>query len=479
MNNCYNCNNNWNISTLDQGDQLIEIELKIVIIFAKSSHKVAIHASYVMHTEVHRSTGIAAMHICLASSKKIIIIDKVQNNSLALTDGRPASSVEYDLNTGSKRLLPLKTNTFCSAGSYLGDGTLLSTGGAENKKSYDEGFTSLRTITPCDDGSCQWKEDPKGMSTNRWYPTATSLSDGSVFILGGSNRSIAVNEATFNNPTYEFFPKPKKNPGPRHLQFLVDTLPFNLYPMVHLMPGPNGQTHLFIMANQDSIIFDWSTGNVVKKLPKIPGGPRNYPLTGTSVMLPLRPDNNYKPQVLVCGGNSKNDPKNEALNSCGRIDLSLDKPQWEMDNFGGFGRVMPDAVLLADGTVLFLNGASTGVAGYNKDDKHLKADNPVLTAVLYDDTKPVGKRFKTLDSSTIPRLYHSVALLLPTAKVFVTGSSPQDSILTKGVKFPTEFRVEEFSPPYLSSNQPRGNIISVANSTDINHKPTKVKYNSA
>ncbi|CAG8489825.1 9791_t:CDS:2, partial [Racocetra fulgida] len=372
-------------------------------------------------------------------------------------------SLEYDLETGDKRSLPLKSNTFCSSGSFLGDGTLLST------ENFSDGFSSLRTIQPCQDKKCQWTEKPKGMTTNRWYSTSTTLSDGTVFILGGSNQSIAVNEADFNNPTFEFFPKNKKKPGPQHFQFLVDTLPFNLYPIVHLLPGPKDQTHLFIFANQDSIIYDWTTNKVVKKLPQLPGGPRSYPLTGTSVMLPLRPEDNYKAQILVCGGNTEMDVNHEATNSCGKIDLSSDNPTWEVDDFGGFKRVMPDGVLLADGKVLFLNGAGTGIAGYTRKGNILQADNAVLTAVLYDDNKPLGQRFSKQDTSKIPRVYHSVATLLPNGKVFVAGSSPQASIVTKNVKFPTD-------PSYLSSNAPRGTITSVKNSSDINQKPIKVSY---
>ncbi|CAG8681687.1 35405_t:CDS:2, partial [Racocetra persica] len=81
-----------------------------------------------------RETGIAAMHIVVTASNKIIIIDKVQNNTFHLPDGRTASSVEYDLETGDKRSLPLVSNTFCSSGSFLKDNTLLSTGGAEQIK---------------------------------------------------------------------------------------------------------------------------------------------------------------------------------------------------------------------------------------------------------------------------------------------------------------------------------------------------------
>ncbi len=46
---------------------------------------------------------------------------------------------------------------------------------------------------------------------------------------------------------------------------------------------------------------------------------------------------------------------------------------------------------------------------------------PVLTAVMYDPDAPVGSRFRKLASTTIKRLYHNVAMLLPDGNVMVAG----------------------------------------------------------
>ena len=84
-------------------------------------------------------------------------------------------------------------------------------------------------------------------------------------------------------------------------------------------------------------------------------------------MLPLIPEENYTPQILICGGVAKQDVNQKADNSCGRINLSnLDNAQWEIEDFGGLPRNMPDSVILADGKVMFLNGAGKGTAGYSK-----------------------------------------------------------------------------------------------------------------
>lgn len=110
-------------------------------------------------------------------------------------------------------------------------------------------------------------------------------------------------------------------------------------------------------------------------------------------------------------------------------------------------RVMVEGVLLADGTVVFLNGCSQGAQGFGI------ASNPTLQALLYNPDNPLGKRWTTLASSTIPRLYHSVALMLLDGTIMIAGSNPVEMpILTPSAANPyvTEFRIEIYTPPYLS-----------------------------
>ena len=77
--------------------------------------------------------------------------------------------------------------------------------------------------------------------------------------------------------------------GNYHLALLDDrdNIPFNLYPFVHLLPSGN----LFIFAGQKSVVLDYKNNRVVKNLPDLGPGDvrRNYPVTGTSALLPLTP----------------------------------------------------------------------------------------------------------------------------------------------------------------------------------------------
>ncbi|KAL6245430.1 hypothetical protein RBB50_007429 [Rhinocladiella similis] len=124
-------------------------------------------------------------------------------------------------------------------------------------------------------------------------------------------------------------------------------------------------------------------------------------------------------------------------------------------------RGMVEAVLLLDGTVLWLNGCQQGAQGFG-----LAAD-PALEALIYD---PRARSWLISGRSVIPRLYHSVALLLLDGTVLIAGSNPNEMPITisqvdihdQHRAFPTEFRIEIYTPVYL-----RGDNVS--------RRPTEIK----
>ncbi|KAG0011082.1 hypothetical protein BGZ80_000967, partial [Entomortierella chlamydospora] len=251
-------------------------------------------------------SGVAAQHIVLVTPTKMLIIDKAEANPPKLPSGTSAYNVEYDLVKNDFRVLEVQTNTFCSGGGFLPNGTMISAGGAEMRRSRafvtGTGFQSLRMWNPCDDESCEWIESPEDpawtMTSNRWYVSITTLPSGQLFVLGGSNESLAINKLATNNPTWELYPKPAgvkpADYKPTFMQFMVDALPNNLYPNVYSLPDGN----IYIFANQKSMIFNVERNEVIKRLPDIPGGPRSYPLTGSHVLLPLDPAKDYAHEIL-------------------------------------------------------------------------------------------------------------------------------------------------------------------------------------
>ena len=91
--------------------------------------------------------------------------------------------------------------------------------------------------------------------------------------------------------------------------------------------------------------------------------PVSYPQTASIVLLPLELPN-YAPRILVVGGSSKDQAGGgtPASQLTYLLDLTATNPTWTQETLS-CPRVMPDAVLLPDGTVGIFNGAEVGIAG--------------------------------------------------------------------------------------------------------------------
>eukprot|EP00249_Psilotum_nudum_P036821 c8823_g1_i1 orf=423-2060(-) len=394
------------------------------------------------------NAGIASMHTAVTSYGTVVLLDRTDTGAsqINLTAGRcrddaqdltlqhdcTAHSVIFTPWTNSIRPLFIQTDTWCSSGQFFSDGTLVQTGG-----NYD-GFSKVRRFTPCaTDGTCDWVESTDEFLQNgRWYATNQLLPDGSRQIIVGGLVAF----------TYEFIPA--NGAGATTLPFLQqtdDAQNDNYYPYVHLLPDGT----LYIFANRDSIILNYETNTVVKTFPTIPGEPRNYPSAGSSVLLPLHGSDGYSTvEVLICGGaqygaflNVSTFPP--ASQTCGRITVTSSSPAWEMEDMP-YRRTMGDMLLLPTGNVLIINGAQNGCQGYGH------AINAALNPVIYEPDAASGERFVTQSATTIARVYHSTANLLPDGRILVAGSNTYQSYTFTG-DFPTELRVEAFSPDYLSS----------------------------
>ncbi|KAI3767020.1 hypothetical protein L2E82_17101 [Cichorium intybus] len=409
--------------------------------------------------------GISAMHMQLLPNDRVVIYDRTDfgtsNISLPAGKCRPnsddcsAHSVEYDVASNSIRPLMLVSNIWCSSGSLMPDGTLTQTGG------QDDGSLVVRTYNSCD--TCDWQEIQNGLVQGRWYATNHLLPDGRQIIIGGRQ--------VFN---YEFYPKISDTQNAVDFPFLVQTndpdIENNLYPFVFL----NTDGNLFVFANNRAILFDYLHNQVVKTFPTIPDSePRNYPSTGSAVLLPMKivKGNITAVEVLVCGGaprsaflNANIGVFDRALDTCCRIKISDPDPIWVMETMP-LARVMGDMLLLPNGNVLIINGGSTGTAGWEL------CPDPVLNPVIYRPGNQIGSRFEVQNPTTIPRLYHSTALLLRDGRVLVGGSNPHDKYVFEDVMYPTDLSLEQFSPSYLDSNSSglRPEIISPVTRTTVGY----------
>ncbi|KAK7189339.1 WSC domain-containing protein [Paraphaeosphaeria sporulosa] len=366
--------------------------------------------------------------------------------------GPPNSTGAYELDvaqlnnfTGAWRPMHVKTDIFCSASLTLPDkaGRQLNVGGW----ALDATF-GVRLYWP--DGSPgvwgqnDWQENVKvlKMQNGRWYPTAMVMANGTVLVVGGEDGSNGKPV-----PTLEILP----TQGPVvYAAYLNRTDPNNLYPYLAVLPSGG----IFIQYYNEAAILDEVTLQVKKQLPNVPAsvnrpdGGRTYPNEGTAVLLPQYAPYTDPLKVLICGGSTPY--QGFALDNCVTIAPDVPNANWTLERMPS-KRVLSCMAALPDGTYLIINGAHQGQAGFGL------ATDPNLNAVLYEPTRPLNNRFTVLANTTVARMYHSEAILMDDGRVLVSGSDPEDD------RFPQEYRVEVFIPPYLMGN-PVQPVVSIASS---------------
>lgn len=455
-------------------------------------------------------TKVSAMMMFLGNDQKVYILDKVEGNPSTI-NGHPAWGVEWDIASSTATLMDVETNTFCASGMHFpngswatfgGNGAIGPGGGIGNvpapgggvglfDSTYQDwdGRRAIRILNPCASGTagtpqCQWFDNTTyvGMQKARWYSSAEALADGSIVLVGGFVNGGYINRNTPNidpaystgaaEPTFEFWPN--RGTAAAVMQFMITTSGLNSY--AHLFLMPSGK--MFAQANFSTILWDYN-GNIETPLPDMPGRViRVYPASGAVAMLPLTPGNDYTPTILFCGGTDMPEPawgnySYPAINTwnypasqdCQRITPEpIDKspPVYIKDDDMLEGRTMGQFIILPDSTLLVINGALNGTAGYAQMTGQTRtyaqmpfgmslASGPVLTPAIYNPNAAPGQRWTRFGQpSSIPRLYHSTALLLPDASVLVAGSNPNVDV-NFTTRYPTTYTAERFYPPYFAN----------------------------
>ncbi|XP_054798231.1 aldehyde oxidase GLOX1-like [Prosopis cineraria] len=422
------------------------------------------------------NTGVSAMHVQLMANNRIILYDTIiyrisrikalPGDCIQFLDPQNVTQqdcwahvVEYDIETNQVvRPIKIETDPWCSSGGVAPDGSLVSTGG------FMTGTRSLRFLSDCD--NCPWRDYPNTFKEDRWYATQAKLADGG-FILVGGRRAFS----------YEYIPLEGEKSDKLHFfPFLYETSDLeenNLYPFVHLSVDGN----VFVFSNNRSLLLNPKTNKIVRTFPVLPGGSRNYPASGMSALLPIKLDADGKAEsaeVMVCGGNTPDafhiaetlKQYLPALQDCNRMVITDREPAWDSEMMPS-RRTMGDLLNLPNGQLLFINGAENGTSAW------WDADVPNLTPVLYSPDKPKGERFKVMAGTSIARMYHSTSAVLPNGKIWVSGSNTHNTYRDVD-KFPTETRVENFSPPYLDPALDgfRPVIVDASSTKLLNYKKT-------
>jgi Domain of unknown function (DUF1929)/Glyoxal oxidase N-terminus len=376
------------------------------------------------------------VHVALLSNGKVLVVAGSGNCPPSQT-GCP-SGPPYGPSNGSGALLldpatgqtisqfSLSWDMFCNGMVLLEDGRPFIAGGTIQ---YDPFYGEPQAATF--DPLANTFSNTPNMAHGRWYPTLVTLGDGRVMTFSGLNETGSTNTAV------EFY---SADSG-WSAEYVAPWTP-DLYPRLHLLP--NGKV-FYSGAQTTSKLFDpstntWNTNVATTNY----SGTRGY---GTSVLLPLMPSNNFDPKVMIMGGG------NPATNTTEIIDMGASTPAWQYGPNMSQARIEMNAVILPNGKVLALGGS------VNDED----TASASLNADLYD---PVSNTFSSAGANAYPRLYHSVALLLPDATVWLAGGNPSRGSYVQ--------QMEIYKPAYLFN--PDGTLATRPSITSV---PNAIAYGNA
>ncbi|HEX2267900.1 MAG TPA: galactose oxidase-like domain-containing protein, partial [Pyrinomonadaceae bacterium] len=357
------------------------------------------------------------------------------------------------------------TNLFCSGHSFLPDGRLLVTGGHDKNPAFpfSEGlgarginiFDHMRTFNP---SISPWTTHPTGMALGRWYPYNVTLANGNVVIAGGSywlNR---------NNPSQ--LPDTDPNPFPEKYTFVPgghgsvamytqDQNPagaVDLYPLLHLLGDGR-----ILVAGTGSRYFDPNDPTMAGHFLGYPSGgitpgpnPGQSRYAQSSAMYDVASG-----KILVMGGTPGlgGTPIKEAV----AANTSIAQP-WTPVGSMDFKRKFHTATILPDGKVLVSGGTQCTGGNNITCTEFPNANGAVLTPELWSESAPNEWPNMAASPSGIPRVYHSIALLLPDARVLIGGGGLPGALGEPGAGSDpnsNQFRgyghpdAEIYSPPYL------------------------------
>jgi hypothetical protein len=308
---------------------------------------------------------------------------------------------------------------FCGGDAFLPDGRMLSAGGTGD---YDP-FQGRPEAAVFDPQTRQWSF-VANMNHGRWYPTLITLGDGRILAASGltEKKTLEIYSAAADKwDLHGFLPDFPGLPLYAHLFLLADgRILFD----GGRMDDPMEVAPCLIDITKDPI-------QTVQVPDGTQGGMRNQ---SASVLLPPAQEQ----RVMIIGGGPAGKPnKTDAIDNVDIVDLKNPHPHFVPAAPLNLPRLHLNAILLPDRTV-FVTGGSL---------KQEEQGVARLQSEIYD---PATNTWTLTAACTVPRLYHSTALLLPDGRVVTAASNPEGGTSVAWGQDPQEeMRLEIFSPPYL------------------------------
>ena len=339
---------------------------------------------------------VVSVHSALLPGGKILMSD---GQSLGTT------AIVWDPATNNVDSVPISVNIFCNAMEQMADGKILVVGGTVG------GHTGLPAANIFDPSNETWTTLPD-MAFPRWYPTATMLPDGRVIVTSGETDCNECDE------TIQEIYDPSANSWSQ-----LSSAPFFFPYYPHVFVLPDGR--IAVPGDGEAPIVSQVLDLNVPAWTAVGGAAVDG---GSSAM--------YLPGKFLKLGTSVDPdlPIRHSVATAYVLDMTQPSTTWRPVASMAFPRTYQNTTILPDGNVLVTGGGTTTDA--------VGVANAVLPAELWS---PDTETFTTLASMSAPRLYHSIALLLPDGRVLVSGGGRFNSINEPTDQLSAEF----FSPPYL------------------------------
>lgn len=412
---------------------------------------------------IQDKSEILAVHAALLPTGWIVVFSGDDYTS----DGQPIDNTRLMLarspwTVKSVTGIPSGYNLFCCGHSLLADGTVLTGGGTESRPPsghHDDHWLGLRgslRFRPDSSGDWGWENQgdmvtarpadvrPGEDASNtggRWYPTLVTLPDGQVLAIGGhplngdvrhTNTSLETYDPSTANWTIVGSQDYPNIPGAD--EFVQRTL-HSEYPGLHVLPD---NTVFAASAMADRDMWKWNIGNDAQDWERVAGTPVGYegnPQPYTSVLLPLRFDEEFSAEVLLLGRQQAH-----TIRPVGAMPTSW-TPTSGRTMPGQPVRVYPLATMLPTGEVLVSGGT-----------RNARDTTALLEPEIYDSASGDWRWIEA--SASEIRNYHSTALLLPDGSVWHSGGN--EDCRPSGPGNDTRNRtVEIFRPWYFCWPRPK------------------------
>jgi Domain of unknown function (DUF1929)/Bacterial Ig-like domain (group 2) len=382
---------NADVATVSAAGRVSGVAAGLAVITAKSENQPG--TSSVTVTAQSRS-AVEGQWSSLKSSPVVQLHVHLLTDGRVLSWGHNGVPQVWDPSTGKFTAEPSPSLLFCAGHEFLADGRLFVVGGHITN---NHGLPNANIFDPA---SAAWEVVPP-MAQGRWYPTATTLPNGDVLVLAGTDETgaIATVPEIWNGTAW------------RRLTGASLSLPD--YPRTFVAPdgrvfyaGQLKQSHWLDVGGTGA----WSGG------PSLNSGTRPY---GSAVM--------YAPgKILYVGGGTPPTSTAEI------IDLNSANPHWSYTGSMAYARWNLNATLLPTGGVL--------VTGGTGDSDRSKPSGAVNVAELWNPG--TGQWAQLATAAPLLRGYHSTTLLLPDGRVLHAGGGD-------GGDTPDNLNYEVYSPPYL------------------------------